>query len=127
MEEANTCHDRRLMYLFERCRKNNIKLNQAKFQFKTTEVKFMGHIISDSGIKPDPDKIESIIKLQTTIEADLLRIIGMLNYLSPFCPNMSGFINLCEHLLRMGLSLYGPNQENALNDSHQHQHLCTMT
>ena len=77
----------------ERYEQKNIKLNPAKLRFKLQEVKFMGHIISNNGMKPDPDKIDAITRMpKPNNKGDLLRIIGMLNYLSPFCQNQSSVI-----------------------------------
>jgi len=53
-EEAQQDHDRRFLALMERCHKWNVKLK---------ELKFMGTVISDQGIKPDPDKVTSITQM----------------------------------------------------------------
>ena len=63
-EEAEKDHDRRFIALMEHCHKLNIKLNAAKIQFKLKELKFMGTIISDQGMKPDPDKVAAITQMQ---------------------------------------------------------------
>ena len=75
-EEASCDHDRRFIALMERCMKRNIKLNPDKLKFKTSEILFMGHVISDKGMQADPNKVS----------AGILRLIGMCNYLSAFTP-----------------------------------------
>ena len=62
-EEAQKDHDRRFIALMECCHQKNIKLNAAKLQFKLKELKFMGTIISDQGMKPDPDKVVAITQM----------------------------------------------------------------
>ena len=52
---AQKDHHRRFIALMECCHQKNIKLNAAKLQFK--QFKFMGTVISDQGMKPDPDKV----------------------------------------------------------------------
>lgn len=37
-----------------------MKLNAGKLRFKVKEVKFMGTITWDNGMKPDPDKVAAI-------------------------------------------------------------------
>ena len=92
-EETEKDQDRRFIALMERCHKLNIKLNAAKLQFKLQELEFMGTIISDQGMKPDPDKVAAITQMQPPEnKAALLRFIGMVNYLSPFCANLSSVI-----------------------------------
>lgn len=86
-KEAQKDHDRRFIALMERCHRKNIKLNAAKLQFKLKELKFMGTIISDQGMKPDPDKVAQMPPPEN--KAALLHFIDMVNYLSPFCANLS--------------------------------------
>ncbi|CAB4040233.1 Transposon Ty3-G Gag-Pol poly [Paramuricea clavata] len=55
-----------------------------------TEITFLGHLISADGIKPDPRKIEAILKMPTpTSKTELQRFLGMINYLGKFLPNLS--------------------------------------
>ena len=62
-EEALKDHDRNLTNFLEHCRERNIKLNKAKFEVNCREVPFIGHVLSSEGLKPDPAKIEAIIKM----------------------------------------------------------------
>lgn len=89
-QEAETDHDRRLVALMERCSEKNIKLNQSKLQFKLKQVKFMGNIMTDQGMQADPDKIAAITAMAPPRnKAGVQRFVGMANYLSPYCPNLS--------------------------------------
>ena len=45
--------------------KKGIKLNKEKSKFSLSEVSFMGHIISNEGLKPDPAKIQGICEMPT--------------------------------------------------------------
>ena len=38
----------------------SLKLNKSKVKLRKTEVKLMGHLISNEGLKPDPDKVTAI-------------------------------------------------------------------
>ena len=89
-EEAIENHDQRLKSLFERCRNKGIKLNKEKSKFSLSEVSFMGHIISNEGLKPDPAKIQGICEMPTPkSKQDVKRLLGMVNYLQKFAPNLS--------------------------------------
>ena len=93
--EAERDYDRRFIALMECCHHENIKLNPQKLhvQFKLKEVKFMGTILTDQGMKQDPDKVAVITQLPTPQDKPaLLRFISMVNYLSPFCTNLSSEI-----------------------------------
>lgn len=57
-------HDEVLYEIVEQARKLNIKFNQKKLQFMVTEVKFLGFIFNEAGVRPDPDKIKTIQNLK---------------------------------------------------------------
>ena len=56
-EAAERDHDLKLLKLLELCREQNLKLNRSKINFKQKSVKFLGHIVSSDGVKPDPEKV----------------------------------------------------------------------
>ena len=98
-EEADKDHDANLVRLLQRCRDRNIKLNKAKFDFKCSQVPFIGHLLSNEGVKPDPKKIEAIVKMETPTDVQgVQRLIGMVKYLSKFLSNLSA---LCEPLRKL--------------------------
>ena len=50
-----------LRTIFVRIRNANLKLNRKKCTFFQREVEYLGHIVSERGIKTDPKKIEVIV------------------------------------------------------------------
>ena len=119
--EAEKDHDRRFVALMGSCLQKNIKLNPTKLQFKLTEVKFMGNIITANGMKADPDKVTAITAMPTPRnKAALLRFLGIANYLSPYCSNLSTVIRPLTALTQKDLSFYWTEiQERAFNDGKQ--------
>ena len=98
-EEADKDHDANLVRLFQRCRERNIKLNKAKFDSKCSQVPFIGHLLSNEGVKPDPKKIEAIVNMETPTDVQSVqRLIGMVKYLSKFLSNLS---ELCQPLRKL--------------------------
>ena len=116
--EAGRDHDRRFIALMERCHHKNIKL---KLQFKLKEVKFMGAILTDQGMKPDPNKIAAIIQLPKPQDKPaLLRFIGMVNYLSPFCENLSSEPQPLRMLTQTAVPfIWSDAQDQAFNKAKQ--------
>lgn len=53
-------HDKTINRLFGRLRNANLLLQPVKCEFLKTEVSYLGHIISNKGIMPDPRKIKAI-------------------------------------------------------------------
>lgn len=83
-------HDERLRKVLERARERNLKLNEAKCQFRMKEVSYVGHVITENGLKPDPKKIEAIQAMKRPeCKEDLLRFLGVITYLAKFIGNMS--------------------------------------
>eukprot|EP00057_Strongylocentrotus_purpuratus_P027755 XP_011682229.1 PREDICTED: uncharacterized protein K02A2.6-like [Strongylocentrotus purpuratus] len=94
--EAEIDHDTKLRAVMQRCREKNLKLNKQKLKFKMKEVSFMGHLITEEGLKPDPAKIKAVRDMQNPSDAaGVQRFLGFVNYLSKFLPNLS---EMCEPL-----------------------------
>jgi len=50
----------------------------------------MGHELTVNGIRPDPRKVDAIMKMpQPTDKAGVRRLLGMATYLSRYCANFS--------------------------------------
>ena len=93
-------HDKRLELVLNRINRAGITLNSEKCEFSKRSVKFLGHVINESGIHPDPDKIQAIKKMKTpTNVKELRRFLGMVTYLSKFSPNLSQKVKPLRDLL----------------------------
>lgn len=83
-------HLNNLKSVFEMCRKTNLKLNPDKCDFFKSEVTFLGHKCTCDGLKPNPNKIETIIHYPRPInKEELTRFVAMANYYRRFIPNFS--------------------------------------
>ncbi|KAK9731878.1 Integrase zinc binding domain [Popillia japonica] len=56
-------HDNILEQVLNRAREKGVKFNKQKCKFKVSEIKYVGHILTEQGIKADNDKIEAIQKI----------------------------------------------------------------
>ena len=93
VEEAIRNHDFNVLALIERAREKNLEFNPQKIQFKLSKITFMGHVISDLELKPDPSKVKAISDMPPpTDKQGVMRFSGMVNYLNTFCPNLSQVI-----------------------------------
>ena len=89
-QEAMRDHDKNLLAFLDRARSRHLRLNPDKFRFKVAAVKWMGHILSDKGLQPDPAKVKAITDLPVpTSVSELKRFLGMVGYLSRYVPNIS--------------------------------------
>ena len=96
-------HDQRLLAVLQRLEKAGVTLNREKCKFSQNAVKFLGHVIDQSGITPDPDKVNAIQKVRTPGNVgDVRRFLGMVNQLSKFSPNLAEETKPLRELLIKG-------------------------
>ena len=80
----------RTISVFKSIRSHGLKLNRNKCQFNKSEILFLGHKISSTGISPDEKKVEAIKNMPYPCNVkDLQRFLGSVNYLAKFIPNLS--------------------------------------
>lgn len=110
-------HNERLSLVFERAKKVNVKFNKSKCTFATQQVKYLGHIFSGDGITPDPDKVRAIKDMPSpSCTKDLQRFLGLLNYLSPFIPNLASEVSQLRDLLKKdAMFMWNDNYEQVFN------------
>ena len=67
---------------------NNLYAKLSKCEFDKEEVKFLGHIISGSGVSTDPKKIKSIKEWPKNVK-EVQRFLGLCNYYRRFVRNFA--------------------------------------
>ena len=81
-------HDANVICSLECCLEINLHLNPDKVKINCKSVPFFGMILTESGIKPDPKKVEAIHNWLTPKNIlELFLFLGSVNYLSQFIPN----------------------------------------
>eukprot|EP00794_Sanderia_malayensis_P016472 gene16472-18109_t len=111
-------HDQRLHTVLKRLQEANITLNPDKCEFSKTSIKILGHIVSAEGIKADPEKIESILRLPVPKNvADVRSFLGMVNQQSKFAPDLANKTKPLRDLLSKNNTwMWGPPQQKAFNE-----------
>ena len=109
-EEEHIIH---LQKLFERLRKFRLRLNSNKCTFGIRSGKLLGFIVSQRGIKVDPDKVKVIQEMPAPkIEKEVCGFLGRLNYISRFISYLTA---TCEPIFK----LLRKNQTVVWNDDCQ--------
>jgi hypothetical protein len=84
-----------------RSRKFGISLNPSKSIFGVTKGKILRHIISDSGISIDPERIAAILNLPApTSKKEVQAFMGIINLIHRFVLDFSLMVKLIHNLLK---------------------------
>ena len=68
--------------VLDRCKKMNLTLHKAKCVFKNKEVTYLGHKLTQEGIKPDDGKVRAIKEMSApTDKKGVERLLGRVHYL----------------------------------------------
>lgn len=83
-------HNKKLINILERFRQFNLKLNPAKCRFLRKEIVFLGHLVTENGVKPNPQLIEAIQKfpIPSTIK-QVKSFLGLAGYYRRFIKDFS--------------------------------------
>jgi transposase InsO family protein len=83
-------HDEILKSVLQRATEWNVKLNIDKCNLRQQSIKYVGHIITDKGANPDPEKVRAIVEMpQPTTREEIATFLGFVTYLNKFIPKLS--------------------------------------
>ena len=94
-------HLEHLQDIFSRLEKAGLKLKPSKCSFFRKKVKYLGHVISEEGVAPDPEKVSVIKRLQAPKTVREVRsVVGMASYYRKFINNFSQIIRPLTELTK---------------------------
>ena len=107
-------HDHRVRATLQRLQEAGLTLNN-KCEFSRDTIKFLGHIVDASGLRPDPQKMAAIAQFPTPNNiTELQRFMGMVNQLGKFIPGLADLNEPLRQLLRKDSAWYwGASQQRA--------------
>ena len=111
-------HDIAFTKFLETTKKNNIKLNYDKIQYKQKEVEFFGETFTAKRCKPSNAKIKAITEMpKPACLEDLQILLGMVQYLSKFSPRIAELAEPLHDLTKKHTPyVWGPEYSLAFND-----------
>ena len=93
-------HDTHLQVVLETLRKEQLYAKLSKCEFWFREVSFLGHIVSEEGIRVDPKKIEVIIEWKPPRNVTEVRsFLGLAGYYRRFFKGFSMTVTPMTRLL----------------------------
>lgn len=94
-------HKKDLMKVMNKLKEANLKIQLDKCEFFKKEVQYLGHTVSEEGVKPNTDKIE-IIKTWPIpkTEKEIRQFLGTLGYYRRFIKDFAKLVKPLTALLR---------------------------
>ena len=94
-------HRAHVTQVLERLAKESLPVDLRKSEFHVTEVKYVGMIVTTSGLKMDPTKIEAVTKWDTPMSVKAVQaFLGFANFYRRFIPRFSELARPLTQLTR---------------------------
>ena len=83
-------HLKHIKILFDQLRTANLKLKESKCNFLKRHVQYSGHLISEEGIEPVPEKLNSTRNMPAPrTPKEVKQFLGLIGYYRKFIPKFS--------------------------------------
>ena len=98
-------HLKTLEWVLNKLLKSKLKLKAPKCKFAYNKVKYLGHIVSEAGVSPDPNKLHAILDYAPPKNAKQVKqILGSFNFYRKFISNFSKYSKCLTDLTRKNVS-----------------------
>lgn len=105
--------------MLTRIRNAGLTRSKEKCEFNKTSIKFLGQLVDEEGVKPDPDKVIAIREMkQPENITELRRFLGMVNQLTKSSPHLADQTKPMRDLLSTKNQwVWGEEQERAFQST----------
>ena len=94
-------HLKHLEQIFERLREVDLKLKMEKCSFLKKHIQYLGHIVSGDGIRPVPEKLNSIQNMPCPYTStEVKQFLGLVGYYRKFIPRYADIARPLNALTR---------------------------
>lgn len=116
--ETQEKHDQNLKRVMETIRASGLRLNKEKCRFSQPELNFLGQVVTKQGIAPNPERVKAITVMDSPQNvSELRRLLGMINYIGRYLPNLSTVLQPLNELLKSERNwCWGPSQMQAFTE-----------
>ena len=107
-------HDKRLQAVLERARSVNLKPNHKKSKICLTQVSYIGHVLTQEGVKPVPARVQAIVDMPPPSDKNgVQRFLGMISYVHKCISNMSEIAKPLRTLLSKDIDWHWQHEQEA--------------
>ena len=108
-------HGEKLKKLLGRLQTAGLTLQPEKCHFLRKEIAYLGHVITQDGVKPDPRKIEAVKKFpRPKTRRNIKQFLGLIGYYRRFIPQFAKMAKPLTHLTKLGVKFsWGDLQQKA--------------
>lgn len=115
-------HIENLSSVFQRLRDFNLKLQPDKCEFLRREVAYLGHVITENGVKPNPEKTKAVTEFPTPKSPkDIKSFLGLVSYYRRFIPDFSKIAKPLTLLLKKDSPFLWENKQQLAFDELKHK------
>ena len=83
-------HLKHIEIIFQKLKAASLKLKESKCDFFKSEIHYLGHLISDKGIQPLPEKLDTIQNMpHPRTPKEIKQFLGLTGYYQKFVPHFS--------------------------------------
>ena len=94
-------HLQHIRIFFQRLREADLKLKNSKCNYFKTHVQYLGHLVSGKGIRPLPEKLDSIKKIPApTTPKEIKQFLGLIGYYRKFIPRFADIARTMTNLTK---------------------------
>ena len=91
--------------LVQRLREADLKIKDSKCNYFKTHVQYLGHLVSGKGIKPLPEKLESVKKMPVpTTPKEIKQFLGLVGYYRKLIPRFADIARPMTNLTKQDVS-----------------------
>lgn len=96
-------HLQKIESVFTILETRGLKIKKSKCSFLAREIKFLGYVINEDGVKVDPDKVKAMVDMAYPKNvSELKSFLGMVNFYGKFVKNISTHLAPLYELLKKG-------------------------
>ena len=97
-------HLQHMRILFQRLRGADLKLKDSKCNYFKTHVQYLGHLVSGKGIRPLPEKLDSIKKMPApTTPKEIKQFLGLVGYYRKSIPRFADITRPMTNLTKQDI------------------------